>query len=620
MTETPLWQRRYRTPTLGFPTWSRHSPDRLVFVSSESGIYQLHGWDVGTGERWQVSREPVGLIHGDITADGEWVVWNQDTTGDESGRLVAAPFRGGTPEPLVEGLPAGWDEGVSLGVRRSAFAISGADGFGLYVAEGSGPARELRRHADSIVMGGANTMVGGGTELAGLSADEDLLCVEHSEHGDLLHPALRVYRLAPDGSATVVRELHDEGRALNAFAWSPIPGDQRLAIGHERRGERAPAIWDMESGAIRDLAVPWDHYTEVADWWPDASAVLLVELLDGRHRLHRYDLATDTLELLETHPGSMTGARIRPDGSVWYRLQNGDHAGVLYEVGRDAPILAPDDQPPGRPFRQWEFTNPRGQRVHGWRVEPEGPKPWPTLVLVHGGPTHLDLDRWAPDVQAYADAGFHVVMVNYRGSIGYGAAWRDTLIGNIGWPEVEDILAGVDDLVADGLADPGRLVIGGWSWGGYITLLMHGMHPDRFVAGVAGVPVGDYAAGYEDLSPILQAYDRALLGGPPSEVPELMKERSPIEYVDRVKAPLLVLAGEHDTRCPLRQVLLYTDRLAARGHRHELYLFPTGHAPYQIDERIHQTGVVLDFLARTVDGIEVPGAEPRSSAPGLTPV
>ena len=75
-------------------------------------------------------------------------------------------------------------------------------------------------------------------------------------------------------------------------------------------------------------------------------------------------------------------------------------------------------------------------------------------------------------------------------------------------------------------------------------------------------------------------------------------------------APLLVLAGKADSRCPIRQVLAYTERLAARDHPHELYLFPTGHAPFQIDERIAQVGVVLDFLARHVPGISVPGGTP----------
>jgi dipeptidyl aminopeptidase/acylaminoacyl peptidase len=616
---TPLWQRRFRAPIIGFPTWSRQAPGRLVYVSSESGIYQLHSWDVASGERRQITSEPVGLVSGEVSADGEWVVWHRDTTGNESGSFVAAPFTGGEAEPLLEGLPIGWDQGIALGRHRIVAAISDREGFKVFTSDGSGPARLVGQDDESIELGGVNAMVRGGVELGALSADESLLCLEHAEHGDLLHPALRVVDAA---TGATVAELRDDGKALAAFAWSPIPGDRRLAIGHERRGERAPAIWDVATGAVTDLQIPWDRYTEVTDWWPDGSAVVLVELRNGRHRLHRYDLPDGRLTELPSAEGSVTGARVRPDGTVWYRLQRGEHPGILLEVNREEPILAAAEPPPeGRPFLPWEFENQHGQRVHGWRIEPDaadGPGPWPTLMFIHGGPTSVDLDRWAPDVQAYVDAGFQVAMLNYRGSIGFGAAWRDTLVGNIGWPEVEDILAGLDDLVAHRWTDPERAVIAGWSWGGYLTLLMHGMHPDRFIAGVAGVPVGDYAAGYEDLSPLLQAYDRALLGAAPADVPQLMQERSPISYVDRVTAPILFLAGEHDSRCPIRQVLLYTDRLAARGHDHELYLFPTGHAPFQIEERIKQTGVVLDFLARRVPGIRrldeiaraVPAARP----------
>ena len=77
--------------------------------------------------------------------------------------------------------------------------------------------------------------------------------------------------------------------------------------------------------------------------------------------------------------------------------------------------------------------------------------------------------------------------------------------------------AGLRDLVKRGLADPKRAVVAGHSWGGYMTLLELGKHPELWCCGVAGVPVGDYEAGYEDMSPLLQAYDRALLGGAAAE-------------------------------------------------------------------------------------------------------
>ncbi|MEO8463325.1 MAG: alpha/beta fold hydrolase [Chloroflexota bacterium] len=598
---TPLWQRRFLAPIIGFPTWSRHAPDRIVYVSSESGIYQLHSWDRATGERRQITSEPVGLVSGEVSADGEWVLWHQDTTGSEAGEWVTAPFSGGAAEPLADGFPVGWDQGLAPGVLRTVAAISTQDAFGVYVAERDAAGRSLAISAEAISLGGAGAW--GGPELGGLSADETLVAIEHGEHGDLIHPALRVLDAR---TGAVVGDLQDVGRSLSAQAWSPIPGDRRLAIGHERHEEEAVAIWDLADGTVTEIELPWTHPTDVADWWPDASALLLVELDNGRHRLHRYDLADGRITTLLTRPGSLTGARVRPDGAVWYRVQAGEHPGVILEVGQDEPLLDIGIAPAGRPFIPWSFPNPHGQTVHGWRIEPEGEAPFPTLVHVHGGPTSIDLDRWAPDLQAYVDAGFQVVLVNYRGSTGYGQAWRDTLIGNIGWPEVEDLNAGVDNLIANGLADPSRLAIAGWSWGGYLTLLMHGMHPDRFVSGVAGVPIGDYALGYEDLSPQLKAYDRALLGGTPDEVPQLMAERSPISYVDNVKAPILFLAGEADTRCPIGQVMAYVDRLHERDHPNELYLFPTGHNPFQIDERIKQTGIVLDFLARTVPGIRVP--------------
>jgi len=599
----PLWQRRFRAPIIGFPHWSRHAKDRVIFASSESGVYQLHAWDLATGEKRQVTDEPVGLISGEINPDGEWVVWHRDLTGDESGMWVATPFVGGTgtaAEPLVEGLPAGWDEGISIGRTRTAAGVSDRDGFALFVADGGGPARRIATSSESLQLGGSNAMTAA-ADHAALSTDESLLCIEHAEHGDLIHPSLRILDAR---TGDVKADLHDEGRALCAFGWSPIPGDPRLAIGHERRGERAPAIWNVETGEVTDIPLPWDRLTEVADWWPDGSALLLFELRDGRNYLHKYTFETGALEALPMLEGSLSGARVRPDGDVWYRLQRGEHPGVVFQVGKDEPILAPPQSaPPGRPFVPWEYANPHGQRVQGWLVEPDGPKPWPTLMFIHGGPTSVDLDRWAPEVQAYVDMGFCVAMLNYRGSIGFGAAWRDTLIRNIGWPEVEDIVAGHEDLLSRGIADPERSVIAGWSWGGYLTLLMHGMHPERFIAGVAGVPVADLASAYADESPLLQAYDRALLGGTPDDVPELMKERSPIEYVDRVTAPLLLLAGEHDSRCPLPQILKYVDRLKARGHPHELYLFGTGHSSFDVDERVRQLGVVLDYLSKTVPGV-----------------
>ncbi|MEO5919402.1 MAG: S9 family peptidase, partial [Candidatus Limnocylindrales bacterium] len=273
-TPTPLWQRRFLAPIIGFPTWSRHAPDRIVYVSSESGIYQLHSWDRASGERRQITSEPVGLVDGEVSADGEWVLWHRDTTGSEAGEWVTAPFSGGTAEPLADGFPAGWDQGLAPGLLRTVAAISTQEAFGVYVAERDGSGRRLAVSSDALAIGSG----WGGPELGGLSADETLVAIEHAEHGGLIHPALRVLDAR---TGAVVGDLQDVGRSLSAQAWSPVPGDQRLAIGHERHDEEAVAIWDLGDGTVTEFELPWTHPTDVADWWPDASALLLVELDNG---------------------------------------------------------------------------------------------------------------------------------------------------------------------------------------------------------------------------------------------------------------------------------------------------------------------------------------------------
>ena len=596
--ETPLWEQRYRAPDVWLPQWSPHAPDRLTYTSTESGSRQLHAWDRSSGRRRRVTDDPVGVRDGAPTPEGDAVVWFQDDTGDEAGRWLVQAFAGGDVRPLLDGTPKGWNEGFAQTPGVTAAAISDRDGFAIYVSTNGSTAVELYRSNESLRLGVSDA---GGFNRAGLSSDGSLLCVVHSEHGDLLHPALRALDAR---TGTAVGEQADPGMALDAACWSPVPGDQRLAITHERHGEERPAVWNVSTGIRNDLDVDLPGVVTALDWWPDASALLVINLRDGRDRLFRYDIATAELHPVQTPEGTVHAARVRPDGSVWYRQSQGDRRPLILD-DRGEVVLSPQGPapPPGRPYVSWEFQNQRRQRVHGFYVPPPGDGRRPVIMFVHGGPTSLDTDAWDPEVQAYVDAGFAVGMVNYRGSVGYGREWRDAIVGNVGGPELEDVNAGLADLVAKGIADPRRAVIAGWSWGGYVTLMELGKHPELWVCGVAGVPVGDYEASYADMSPLLQAYDRALLGGAPQDVPELMRDRNPIYFADRVEAPVLFLAGENDSRCPIRQVMLYVDRLKARGHPHEVYLYSTGHSSFDIDEKVRQQRVVLDFLARHVPGV-----------------
>ena len=600
----PAWEQRFRAPVSYLPEWSPAAPRNAVYVSNESGVWQVHTFDAETGERRQVTDHPVGLVDAVPTVDGEGVLWFQDESGDESGRWHVQPFHGGETTLFLDGVPHGWSEGLAQAPGIVVAAISDREGFAVYVSIDGGSARAIHRAEHSVRLGSAELE---GFLRGALSPDGALLCLEHAEHGDLIHPALRV--IDPRTGAIVGEQL-DEGMSLAARCWAPVPGDQRLACDHERDGDTRPAIWNLETGNFERVQLDLEGEVFVCDWWPDGSALLLDDIHEGRSYLYRYDVASGGLTPISTEPGYIWKARVRPDGSVWFAHEQGKRQRLVLDDAGTEILALGERAPTSRPYESWHFENPHGQRVHGFLVTPDDSGgPFPVLMFVHGGPTWFDLDRWQPEVQAYVDAGFAVGMVNYRGSIGYGREWRDTLIANIGGPELEDVNAGLADLVERGIADPERAVVGGHSWGGYVTLLELGKHPELWRCGIAGVPVGDYESGYEELSPLLQEYDRALLGGKtPKEVPELMRDRNAINFADNVVAPVLFVIGRNDSRCPYAQAMAYVDKLAAREHPHEVYVFETGHGSFDVDERVRQVQTILGFLARHVPGILVPDA------------
>ncbi|MGD9486006.1 prolyl oligopeptidase family serine peptidase [Streptomyces sp. TRM70308] len=600
----PEWEKRFRAARVGLPEWALDAPQRCLFVSNATGTYELYAWDRDTGEQRQVTKRPNGTTDGTLTPDGAWVWWFDDTDGDEFGVWRREPFSGGGPaEPAAPGLAPAYSAGLALG--RDGTAVVGrstdADGTTLHVVrpDGSEPV-EIYRHRESAGVGD-------------LSHDGALVAVEHTEHGDAMHSAVRVVRTA-DGTA--VAELDDtrggtEELGLFVMGFAPAAGDTRLLVGHQRRGRWEPMVWDPATGETREL--PIDLPGDVgAEWYPDGDALLVVHSYRARSELWRYELGSGALTRVETPPGSVSGATARPDGSVEYLWSSAAEPPAVRSTTGAVVLDPPGLKAPGsRPVEDVWVDGPGGS-VHALVQRPtgHGTGPLPTVFEIHGGPTWHDSDAFAAQPAAWLDHGFAVVRVNYRGSTGYGRAWTDALKHRVGLIELEDIAAVRRWAVDSGLADPDRLVLAGASWGGYLTLLGLGTQPEAWAVGLASVPVADYVSAYHDEMEALKAMDRTLLGGTPEEVPERYAASSPLTYVDRVRAPVYIAAGVNDPRCPIRQVENYVDRLAARRHPHAVYRYDAGHGSLVVAERVKQVGLELRFALERL-GMPVEEGLPR---------
>ncbi|MDH6111571.1 dipeptidyl aminopeptidase/acylaminoacyl peptidase [Kitasatospora sp. MAP12-15] len=593
--DVPVWEQRFRAARLSLPEWADDAPDRSLYISNATGTFEVYVWDRAADTHRRATDRPHGTTDAALSPDGEWIWWFDDTDGDEFGVWRRQPFAGGPDEEAVPGLAPSYEAGLALG--RDGTVVVGRstdnDGTTLHLLRpGAAQPVEIYRHAE---YGGVGD----------LSHDCALLAIDHTEHGDAMHRAIRVVRTA-DGAA--VAELDEvtgrqDPRGLACLGFAPVPGDSRLLVAHQRRGRWEPMLWDPLTGTETELELRTADGAELpgdvsAQWHPDARALLVEHEFEARSELFRYDLADGTLTRLDTPRGTVAGATARPDGTVEFLWSSAAEPAAVRSTAGTVVLRAPGSVPPGSVPVEDVWVDSPGGRVHALVQRPAGDGPFPTVFEVHGGPTHHDSDSFAAGPAAWLDHGFAVVRVNYRGSTGYGQAWTDALRERVGLIELEDIGAVRAWAVASGLADPARLVLSGGSWGGYLTLLGLGVQPGHWALGLAAVPVADYLTAYADEMEALKSLDRTLFGGTPEEVPERWLASSPLTYVEQVKVPVYVSAGVNDPRCPIRQIENYVTRLEQLGTPHEVYRYDAGHGSLVVEERIKQLRLEIDFVRR----------------------
>lgn len=389
-----------------------------------------------------------------------------------------------------------------------------------------------------------------------------------------LTPNTGVYVLAAAGGWR--RVAFAQGIARSPV-WSPdgrriafLLTDRRRYLHSNARVVAVPA-----GGGALDVLDPGFDLDPNLDAW--TSRGLLVDAFDRTaSRLFRVDPAKRTVAALSPADWSITFPSFSPDGArvAYIGAAAGRPAEIMVATapdwrGTDVTHMA--DQFAGfahstREVVTWRSND--GLIIEGVLEKPEGfvaGRRRPLLVILHGGPDWLDTPVVASDkdypAERFLARGALVLRVNYRGSLGYGSAFRGAFAA-LGRAQYQDITSGVDHLVALGLVDAGRVGLMGWSFGGYVTAFA-ATFGHRFQAVSVGGGITDWRSFY--LTSDLPHDPIEYFGAPPSDAADAYAAASPISYAGRAGTPTLIQHGADDPRVPLSQVRDLYRALADRG-------------------------------------------------------
>jgi len=448
-----------------------------------------------------------------------------------------------------------------------------------------------------------------------------------SDHGEDPDDSGRydLFTVDPDGSDK--RRLSEGEVLCSAPAWSP--DGERLAC----VVRSPPANWyrpaevyvAAEGERFESLSAELDRTVSLLGFpfWTDESTVLAPVGDGGRTRLVRCHAEpggrpaervfeaqgeSRTLTFVDGSPGAVVGALAASDEPADLHAVDVDAEGdaTTRITALNEEFVADRELPD---HRRLTFDTGDGETMEAIAFLPSGfdpgaPDPHPTVAWVHGGPMSYDAPRFTLPRGVFCDAGYVVLCVNYRGSSSYGREFCETLRGSRGDLETADVTRGVEGLVDRGWADPDRLFITGFSYGG-ITTAHVVARDDRFAAAAAEHGIYDFYSNFGTDDNHLWHEDEF---GLPWENVDTYRGISSITRVGDIETPLLVTAGEEDWRCPPTQAEQLYVSVRKRGVPAKLVVHQDEHHDVGDPERaIHRLETLLDWFERhdpTVESTE----------------
>ncbi len=387
---------------------------------------------------------------------------------------------------------------------------------------------------------------------------------------------------SPDAGATLLQVTENPG-ADGSPAWSP---DGNF-IAHTSVTE-PEIIWyaidnlaisPAAGGPARVLTERLDRNVSSPRFSPDGDEVLFVLEDSGERHLASIDTSGESFSRIIEGPLSLRGWSQSDDGQI-ASLVSEPHmpAEVFYGAGDQRRQLTFTNRPWLDELQLAEVENARfpsadGTEVEGFIFKPPGfdeSFQYPTLLRIHGGPVAQYDFAFNFEAQLFAANGYVVVLTNPRGSSGYGRDFSHAIWADWGVNDFEDVMAGVDYAIEQGYADPDRLGVGGWSYGGILTNYVI-TKSDRFKGAITGASMALYRANYGHDH---YQYEWEIEVGFPWENAEGWERMSPFNDVANVVTPTLIMGGEHDWNVPIQNSEQLYQALRRLGVETQLVVYP----------------------------------------------